>query len=641
MDETTAGRDRLLLAAFLAFVAVAVYANSFPGTFIQDDLPIAWGNPLVRNFDLVGILTSDYWGEGLNSGLYRPLTIASFALNRLVLGESPWGFHLVNVLLHAGVVVAIWRLLIQWRFKGGVAILAALLFAVHPIHTEVVDIVVGRSELLAALFLLMAFIYATKEGKCSWFVVGFYAAALFSKEHAITFLALLPLADAFFSGNLTVFRRRIPLYCALLAISIIWLAIRAYIHYGIPPLVSSPYISPLHDLSTQSRVLSGLQYQALYLWKLAVPINLQTAYSSVNLPAVIATVYYLRGMLVISVTIIAATSLYWGVTRQKVFAFLALLYLIAFSPTSNVFIPIGVTVAERLAYFPSIWFCVMVAYLCGLGAERGGRWRIIVQTSSVGCVLLLALLCQHRNRFYASEVQLWSAEVRQNERDPLAWLNFAESLAKSRRGAEAEKAYARVFELAGDFQPAMRSRVMFLVNNGRFKEALVQAEHTLDISRQINDSIGIAEDTLDLVEIYLGLQEPETALRHLNEIGYSPYGKDRLLEMRGQALSMMGRDSEAVVVLSKVKKPLLNSRYRFYYGISLYRLGRLPEARHELEDDVRENDKADGWNLFGVVCAQLGDGKVAEAALDRAVELAPDKPGYRENLENVRRSRKD
>ena len=80
---------RFAIPLFLCLVVSLVYANSFPGAFIFDDIHIVQNNALVKNLDLATIFRSDYWHGIDNTGLYRPLTILSLAVNRLVLGESP------------------------------------------------------------------------------------------------------------------------------------------------------------------------------------------------------------------------------------------------------------------------------------------------------------------------------------------------------------------------------------------------------------------------------------------------------------------------------------------------------------------------------------------------------------------------
>jgi len=155
----------------VAACAVVVYLGALWNRFAVDDLPIIVLNPLVA--DPAGMwraFAAPYWSADLGGHMYRPLVIASFALDHLIDGTA-W-FHAVNLLWHAGVAVAVAALARRWTDDAG-ALVAGLLFAVHPLHVEAVANVVGRAELMAALFTVLA-VYASLVRQS----VGWSAAAL-------------------------------------------------------------------------------------------------------------------------------------------------------------------------------------------------------------------------------------------------------------------------------------------------------------------------------------------------------------------------------------------------------------------------------------------------------------------------------
>ena len=127
-----------------AFIAVCLYANTLDCGFCYDDDRAVKSNVDLRPYSpWTGLLWHDFWGTLLNNPAshksYRPLTVATFRLNYLVHGLQPMGYHLVNVLLH-GAVCFLYAVLCAAVFGGvGPALLAGLLFAVHPIHTEAVS----------------------------------------------------------------------------------------------------------------------------------------------------------------------------------------------------------------------------------------------------------------------------------------------------------------------------------------------------------------------------------------------------------------------------------------------------------------------------------------------------------------------
>ncbi len=146
----------LLLVVLLA---AGVYANTLKNDFAYDDLGVITGNAHVQELDWVGIWKDNYWPrtEGvLPDSLYRPLTLWTYLANESFTPGRPGPYHLVNLLLHSlvSVVVSVFA----WRILGDrwVALLAGILFAVHPLHTEAVSNTVGRAELLATLWAMLA-----------------------------------------------------------------------------------------------------------------------------------------------------------------------------------------------------------------------------------------------------------------------------------------------------------------------------------------------------------------------------------------------------------------------------------------------------------------------------------------------------
>ena len=208
MPTNQRGKTYPLVAVGLA--AFLVFANSLGNGLVYDDHFLIERNRLLREADVWGILTTHYWGgyegEANVNGQYRPLTVLSFMLDGLG-GIWPFRFHLTNVILHVVNSLLAYLLCLSLGLKRG-AILAGLLFAVHPIHAEVVaGITFGRADLLAGLFSLSAlFLYIhwhnrSTEKYYGLALAGFFL-ALLSKESALTVLGLVIAIDLTLSpGN--------------------------------------------------------------------------------------------------------------------------------------------------------------------------------------------------------------------------------------------------------------------------------------------------------------------------------------------------------------------------------------------------------------------------------------------------------
>lgn len=625
-----------LLSSVVFFVAVIAYGNSFPGVFFLDDISIVRDNPLVTHFNLIDILRSDYWHPHYGSGLFRPLTILSLAFNRMIFGPAAWGYHLVNVLLHGVTAVLLWQVLCRWKTGTVAALTAALFFALHPIHTEVVNEAVGRSELLVACLLLAGLLLYQKEGVAAQCGVALcYLLALCSKEHAIVFIVLLPVWVVFDSGIAGIRRRRV-LWLALLALTVGWLLWR---QFGVVNVLPVPALaeaaSPLAFVDGMTRVLTALRIQGLYLEKLVTAVGLQAAYSPADIPFV-RELFSIQGMATVVVVLTSVGLLLAGWRRHSHLALFALFFLVSFLPTSNLFFPIGVSMAERLAYTPSIWFCAALGVAVGKGFASS-RWRAAVLFMAGGYLLWLGGMTWVRNQEFSSPEALWRAEVANNPNDFLAWQLLSSSLAAQGLDAEAEAGYRRMLALAPDYPGGLRRIVEYYLERGRFAEAQPYAEKVFAISRDENDQVAMAFDGLSLATIAVSVGEYGKALSYLDGPSRMLHDQVRAHEVRGLALSGLGRDKEAVESFSVIQLTPDRPGSMIAYGKSLLMIGQVAEARNRLEAGVKRVDDAEAWNLLGVACAQQQDWSSALTAFRRAVALQPRHRGYQENLLRVER----
>jgi hypothetical protein len=185
-------KERLRIGLLLATVAL-VYANTLWNQFTWDDELYITSNPQVTQFSWRGLLAANRV-----TNVFRPLTFGSFAFNWALQGAHPFGFHLLNLLLHGAVTLLLYWLLCalldEVPHGTTMALVAAALFAVHPIHTEAVTSIVGRPELLAAGFLLAAWLLHLRDLQIPALIC--FALALLSKESAASFLPLVEITPA-------------------------------------------------------------------------------------------------------------------------------------------------------------------------------------------------------------------------------------------------------------------------------------------------------------------------------------------------------------------------------------------------------------------------------------------------------------
>ena len=340
---------RRQLFATVAGIALLVYLRALWNGFALDDVSIIQTNPWVHRWsELWQAFGQPYWPPWNGAAMYRPLPIASYALDWHT--RSVMWMHAVNLLWHAGASVAVAALLIRLTESESAALVGGVLFAVHPLHVEAVANVVGRAELMAALFTVLA-VYAALERDRLWWSLGALALGLLCKETAATAPALV--VWGWMLGIGRPGRRRMLAYVAgWTVVAVIYLAIRwTILHpYGRLEHLAAVFIgaSPLSVRFTTVAALSDIARLLVF------PAVLRVDYSPNERTLVTSPLdgRFLAGLLCFLVW----AGLLWLAWRRgrRVEAFGLGWIAIAFLPVANLFFPTGVLVAERTLYLPSV-----------------------------------------------------------------------------------------------------------------------------------------------------------------------------------------------------------------------------------------------------------------------------------------------
>ncbi|MCL5269874.1 MAG: tetratricopeptide repeat protein [bacterium] len=388
--ESALGRRGWLPAVLLAAL---IYLPTLHYGFTYDDNKIIVRNPRIRHLDMPSLyLATSWWSQTGLTSEYRPLTMASFALNYAAGRLEPAGYHAVNIILHALNCALLWLLAARLFRDARLAAVAALLFAIHPIHVEVVAGVVGRAELLATagflLGLLAAHAAPAADGarrRWAWSLAVLPAAALsiFSKEHgvmlpaAIALLALAPPPDGA-PGKAAPPARRLaalaPAMGAAAAVVILYfVARRAVTGAFLRSSPVSPLDNPLVLQHWPDRWLTALGVAARYGLGLVAPFNPSPDYSYQAITPVTdaSDPIWIPGAALFAAVL--AVALF--ARRRPALRFAAGLLLVTFAVASNLLVTIGTIMGERLLYLPSAGFCLGTAALA-LGeclATPGGR----------------------------------------------------------------------------------------------------------------------------------------------------------------------------------------------------------------------------------------------------------------------------
>ncbi|CAN5816708.1 tetratricopeptide repeat protein [soil metagenome] len=485
-------RKRAAQISALLLIAAAVYLNSLLNGFALDDVLIVQDNSRVHDLGaLKDIWLTPYWPSyGVELGLWRPLTIFLFAVQWAIGDGGPLAFHVVNVLLHALNTLLVF-VLVERVTSRRAALVGALIFAVHPVHTEAVANVVGQSELLVAAFLLGACLVHSGRPPgltVSWsrraVLAALFLGGLLTKEHAVVLPGLLLSLDLAQrripldrTGMLRYARAVSPVLLLLLIALTLYLVVRFHVLQG--ALLGIEAGPQLHFLREEYRVLNGLRAFPEVLSLLIFPYQLAADYS----PAMILPVESWTFMTAVGAVLLGATVLLALATPWKPAAGLpAAWFMISFVTVSNLLFPVGVLIAERTLYLPSVALSLAVAYGWLAGAPKVSPSMRHVAAAALLLVLILGgVRTWIRNPDWKSTRTIQYALMRDHPESYKAQWTFA--IWQYRQGnPEVARPH---FQLALDLYPRdsqlMSEYGAFLLEQGEIDRAveLLEAAHEI------------------------------------------------------------------------------------------------------------------------------------------------------------------
>lgn len=360
-----------------------------------------------------------YWSDP--GSLYRPLALSLFAWEWGMWPNDPGPAHVINVLLYTAGCVALFFLLLSWFGKSRLALAfgSAMLFALHPIHTEVVANIKSSDELLAVLFSLLAVLAIWKNGKkvlSIWIglaMVSFFF-ALSSKESTITWLPVIPLMFYFFSD--------VSLKNGLRSMAWMFIPVAAYMalrRNALGTFSSDDVIAGIDNVLVKA---DGVEYFAtaikicgLYLWKMFMPHPLSHDYSLYEIPVNgLEDPYFWLSLVAIAGLVYLLVK---GFKSKSLIVFGILFFGITFSLYSNLLFMIGTHFGERLLFLPSVGFCIVAASLLYSWAVR--KTNVFKVKDSILPLAIFTMIIlsygakmQARNQDWNSEFDLYSADIK-------------------------------------------------------------------------------------------------------------------------------------------------------------------------------------------------------------------------------------
>ena len=402
-------RHALLLAAVIAVTYLA-YANSFHAPFLVDNPEVILNDTRVHAATaehVHRILTQQYW-ETSNTGLYRPLLTLSFLFNYSVLGNGtdPYGYHWFNFILHAVNIMLVYALGLAIFKRIPVALLLSALWGLHPVLTESVTNIVGRSDMLAAFGVLAGLlchrkaIEAAGVRKAAWLVAIGCAAAvgIFSKESGIVLLGAFAVYDFTF-GRAASWRSRLPSYAAAAIPILVYLYLRAQVLANTPHQATPFYEHPLLYAGFWTARMTAIKVIGRYFGLLLWPAQLSWDYGYNAVPLFGWSVGNWEDGKAIAALLAcvaaAAVAIRSWRSRKPVFFAVAFLF-VTIAPVSNLVIRIGGPMGERFLYLPSVGLLVAVVWAFDELWRRAKTGRPAYRYVAGACLSALLVGCAAR-----------------------------------------------------------------------------------------------------------------------------------------------------------------------------------------------------------------------------------------------------
>jgi hypothetical protein len=371
----------------VAVCAIVPHVLALWNGFAMDDIYIIVWNPLVHAIGGVArAFAAPYWPPDFGGQMYRPLPLATYAIDWAIAGARPAWAHAWNLLWHAGVTIAVTALTLHTTYHAPrttdrtphphhaprTALVAGLIFAVHPVHVEAIANVIGRAELLAALGVCLAVYAALVKDSIAWSALAFVA-GLMSKENAV--VAPVLIGWAWLVGIRRPPRARMLAYAGTwVAVLVVYVAVRAAVLHPYARLnVVAPVFFGESFVAGRLTAVAAL-WDALRL--LIAPVTLRVDYSPAERTIVHSVLdgRFALGVACFALWIVLLVAAWRRGRRVEAFGLGWI--AIAFLPVANLLFSTGVLIADRTLYLPSVGLALALG--AALARFSPVRARLIV-----------------------------------------------------------------------------------------------------------------------------------------------------------------------------------------------------------------------------------------------------------------------
>ncbi len=399
----------ILPAIIIIIVVFAAYLNSFHNTFVFDDSTHVVKNSAIRSFsNIPAVFTHDmtYFSDEEQGKFYRPVVILSFMTDYFFWGLDTVGYHFTNTLLHAICAVLVFYFMTGITYSRGAALVVALLYGIHPAHTEAVTYISGRADSIAAICLLTMLILQRRTWTCgsrprilSYRAISLaaFVVALLTKELAVSFPIMMLLYE-YCLRDKTGFRRvnlrDLIAYVPYVVTGIIWFVFKNSI------VATEQMVEKVPSIAT--RLITVPRLIVDYIKVSFLPLGLHMEHILPFPGSVFQKGYF--GPFVIFIFIFIGVCVLYGNAKKnrdsRILFFGAAWFFVGLLPYSNIFIALNAVFAEHWLYLSEIGLILFCVWPFFMAAARSRAARIGGQAVFSFFLLFFFVLTIRQNRVW-------------------------------------------------------------------------------------------------------------------------------------------------------------------------------------------------------------------------------------------------
>lgn len=530
-----------MLAVCIAASAL-LYGNTLRGDFIYDDEIFSPRAELRDWRHLDDVWLEPYVHDNPASGLYRPLSVFTFSLNYILFGESPIGFHAVNIALHGLASFLLFLVLRKLFDRDDLAAVASLLFLFLPIHTEAVASIKSRDELLAAAFGLLswlAFLWAKdawrwKKTTMLLLAGAAYLLALLSKE-------LIALAPGIFLlawqwRDHPRWKERIAPVIAFAVPLALYMGMR-YAALGSDDFASDDVyfvINPLQNAGIATQWSTGFSLFWHAVAKTAVPWNLSATYHYNQLP--LLSHPFESPFSLLGGTLLAGCvgSLFVRRIRESPVGVGIATFVVPYALFSKLIFKHGDIFAERWLYFASAGICIVMAV--GFVQLRArNRWAGLALLAAVLAAYTVVLI--PRNTVWLNRYALGMSMIKSAPNSIQGYANVARHLLESDMPGEAAPYVAEAMRIYPDHPPVLAMLGLLALQNGDTDVAKQALERAISIRPEfdavyllaaVQTKQGLYDQSIATIQTHLTDRMDDPRVRALMAVNLFRMGEEEL-----------------------------------------------------------------------------------------------------------------